>query len=1129
MLAKQRTEFIQFASGDARYVFFPSGDIREFTNKHFMINQFVGTPMETSVNNIYLKVKMPDGTVRVSALLGSKSKSEVAVAENAMIYTGQVEGVQYKVIFSFVDSVWFWHVEISGNGEAVQLVYGQDAGVGDKGGVRTNELYLSQYLDHFIDEGEQGYTICSRQNQSQGGQFPYLQQGCLNQKIVGYSTDEMQFFGKTFRKDQKITALYQDELKEKYQYELSYIALWTEWMNLDDAKEAVFYGIFKENLETAVRHALYMDEVQNAYRSIAWENIKGEPAAKMRRREIFGEPVASEELSAEELATYFPERMLEEEEDGELLSFFKPDHTHVVLQKKEIIVERPHGNIITSLPDDKKIRKDLMTSTNFMYGLFNAQTTIGNTDSNRLLSANRGLLNLQKYTGQRVWVKLDGQYHVLTLPAAYEAGLNYSRWYYKIADDMLVIDAVAMAEEASVRLNAFSVKGRTYEFVVTSQLSMGGGEFNDDIMLETENNVVMVTPVETSPIMNYYPKLTYRITFPEGAAISDDSIFYADGQTRNGTMLTAAFEGDSFTLSMSGTLDGIFKRERQLADKQELIALPKQELQKYLAFYETFKGGFHLGFAEDVQAGDKEKKSVDRLNVLTTWYVHNAFVHFLVPRGLEQCSGAAWGTRDVCQGPMELLLTTGHYELARETLLDIFAHQYIDTKEWPQWFMFDNYPYMAGDCHGDVIFWPLKCIGDYLEYTKDTSILREKVVFRHLNGTYAPEETIAKHVLAALEAVKERFVGETALISYAGGDWDDTLQPADPKMKSRLVSAWTQALAYQALRQLSVWLQKVEDEELAAIGKEWSVIVGNIRNDFNNLLIGDDVIAGFGYVEENGEISFMLHPKDEKTGIHYRLLPLTRSIISNLVDAEQAEKNIQIIDDKLTFPDGVRLMDRPAGYDGGVSKYFQRAEQASNVGREISLQYVHAHIRYIEAMAVYGESNKVYDSFMKIVPINIRESVANAQRRQSNVYFSSSEGNFKDRYEYAEKFEELRTGEREVKGGWRIYSSGPGIFLGRLIGNMLGIRSKADVIEIDPVLPGKLDGLTFDYQCFDRKVRFCYHVARKGAGVEKIICAGQELLFIRSENPYRQGGAVITKECMTSALENNNEVHIYLN
>ena len=36
-------------------------------------------------------------------------------------------------------------------------------------------------------------------------------------------------------------------------------------------------------------------------------------------------------------------------------------------------------------------------------------------------------------------------------------------------------------------------------------------------------------------------------------------------------------------------------------------------------------------------------------------------------------------------------------------------------------------------------------------------------------------------------------------------------------------------------------------------------------------------------------------------------------------------------------------------YTGGTSRIFKRAESAANFGREVGLQYVHAHIRYIEA------------------------------------------------------------------------------------------------------------------------------------------------------------------------------------
>ncbi len=100
-------------------------------------------------------------------------------------------------------------------------------------------------------------------------------------------------------------------------------------------------------------------------------------------------------------------------------------------------------------------------------------------------------------------------------------------------------------------------------------------------------------------------------------------------------------------------------------------------------------------------------------------------IHFLMPHGLEQPGGAAWGTRDICQGPFEYFLSTGNYGIIREILLNIFSHQESTTSEWPQWFMFDRYEMNAGECHGDVIFWPLKSLADYLTASQDYTILQE--------------------------------------------------------------------------------------------------------------------------------------------------------------------------------------------------------------------------------------------------------------------------------------------------------------------------------------------------------------------------------------------------------------------
>ena len=45
-------------------------------------------------------------------------------------------------------------------------------------------------------------------------------------------------------------------------------------------------------------------------------------------------------------------------------------------------------------------------------------------------------------------------------------------------------------------------------------------------------------------------------------------------------------------------------------------------------------------------------RELARIGTALPWFVHDAVVHYLSPRGLEQYTGGAWGTRDVSQGPV---------------------------------------------------------------------------------------------------------------------------------------------------------------------------------------------------------------------------------------------------------------------------------------------------------------------------------------------------------------------------------------------------------------------------------------------------------------------------------------------
>ena len=1081
--------FIDVKQDKMMYRFLPSGDIFTFTYDKFLVNQLRGNVKDGSANNIYLRIYDGD-TIKAYPLLGIKSKSLLSATHNSLVYEGTIEEIHYKVTFRPVNNIWFWNITLQGSNKNVDLIYGQDIGIAEENSVYTNELYISEYLGHSVFESNNGYVVCSRQNMPSSGCYPYIQQGIIGAKAVHYSTDGLQFFGLSYKENNIPEILTSDLLDYNLQYEFAYTALQTERINVNGEYSFAFYGLFLPTHPEAVKEVEFQKEIQEAYIEAQNESDKVTLINPICIKKEFCTPFSSPSFTQDEINILYPDRILEETKDGKLLSFFTNDHSHIVTKDKELLTERPHGTIIITPPNTKNVDSHIISSTQYMYGIFNSHVVTGNTDLHKLLSTPRGFLNVMKNSGQRIYLRIGGKYRLLTLPGLFEMGMNYSKWYYKLPDDILTIIAYTAADRSDLILEVSSKNSKKYDYIITNQLVMGNNEYTRDITYtEIEDGIRFNLDAEN------YPGLHYELTIPgQNFTLCDDSIFFEEEKSFDETFLTVSLKDNSnFQLIIKAYLT-----ENDISHDANYTLT--EEKKKAYAFYQKLINNFHLDIDN---TANKERTQI--LNETIWWYSHNAMIHFSMPHGLEQPGGAAWGTRDVCQGPMEFFLATQNYTIMRSILLIVFSHQNIDTKEWPQWFMFDKYQINAGECHGDIIFWPLKSVSDYIIASGDKEILNELLPY---DGAPEHKETLLQHICYALENIKEtRFIKDTGLITYAGGDWDDTLQPASEELKTKLVSSWTVALAYQTFTSLSEALADIHSE----LSAEFASLADLVKKSFHDILIKNGVIAGF--LECDNTYRHMLHPVDESTGIHYRLLPMTRSIIAELVDQDQARKNVTTIQNNLKCPDGVRLMDCPAHYDGGVSRLFKRAEQAANVGREISLQYTHAHIRYIEAMAKIGNGEEAWNSLFTINPILIQHSVKNANIRQSNLYFSSSDGDYNDRYEYERNFGLLKTGEIKVKGGWRLYSSGPGIYIRQLVSNVLGIRFNKEGLIIDPVLPAELDGLEFTYQCFGRKLHFQFRINE--ANATKAFNNKKEIPSTSLVNPYRNSGILISKEELT--------------
>jgi cellobiose phosphorylase len=99
-------------------------------------------------------------------------------------------------------------------------------------------------------------------------------------------------------------------------------------------------------------------------------------------------------------------------------------------------------------------------------------------------------------------------------------------------------------------------------------------------------------------------------------------------------------------------------------------------------------------------------------------------------------------------------------------------------------------------------------------------------------------------------------------------------------------------------------------------------------------------------------------------------------------------------------------------------------------------------LRYAEAMSVLGDREGLWDALVVANPIAVTERLDHATLRQRNAYFSSSDAAFRERYEACAKWDLAKAGEVAVDGGWRIYSSGPGIYVALVIQHALGVRRR---------------------------------------------------------------------------------------
>ena len=1090
-----------------------NGSIQRLDHADILLNLFLGNEVEGGPANLYLRRQGKE--VAAVPLLGPLSPSAVCCDNGSLTLKGEWQGIHYvlALVLAKTSSAWFWHVSLENTGantETVDLIYAQDIGLAHYGAVRINEYYVSQYVDHTpLAHPERGWVVACRQNQAMGGRYPWCVIGSLG-KGVSFATDALQVHGFATRSGQPPKAMVLGLPGVRLQHEHSMVAIQDAPLRLEPGERAErgFFGWFEDSHSSATSE----DDLSFVDKALAlpeaspnWGTHDNE--ARLSTPSLFATapPLDALELTGDELTELFGENWREVEwEKGQLLSFSVGDRSHVVTKAKELSILRPHGHILRTggdlTPDEAAL-----TSTVWMSGVFHSMVTQGHVSINRFLSTTHSYLSLFRSHGQRLFVEIDNRWRLLDVPSAFEMKPEACRWFYRYAGGLIRFESVACTDHHELRLSIEVLSGPALRCLLSNHVAINGddGSASIPVQYSQDGEGILIHPEADSEVGQRFPNGRFRIAPLNRTSIESvggDELLFADGQSRHQPFLC---------LMTKPAIHAGFSITGGLVPATETTAMSADR------YWTEMQAGLRVHPPVDSPLAG----NVRRLAEILPWLAHNALIHFLAPRGLEQYSGGGWGTRDVSQGPVELLLSLGRLEPVRDLLLRVFKAQNPDG-DWPQWFMFfeRERSIRPDDSHGDIVFWPLLALAQYLVASEDATILDETVPYFHAEGDeLAEKETLREHIKRSLVVIAQRIIPGTHLAAYGHGDWNDSLQPVDPAMRERLCSAWTVTLHYQMLITLGDALIRLGLGEDAV---EFHGMAEHVREDFQRLLIVDGILTGFAYFRDDGKIECWVHPRDKDTGLSYSLLAMVHAVINGLFTPAQAREHLALIERHLLGPDGARLFDWPMAYHGGLQTYFQRAESSSFFGREIGLMYTHAHLRYAEALWHYGDVENFFLALCKANPILIRQLIPMAAMRQANCYYSSSDAAFADRYEAFERYDEAMQGHVALEGGWRVYSSGAGICMSLILRCFLGLRQEKTLLILDPVIPPSLDGLTIDWEMAGYCFEVAYQIKSLGYGPVAVSLNQTELPFSRSDNPYRVGAVEIPMAEVRGKLTN---------
>ena len=470
----------------------------------------------------------------------------------------------------------------------------------------------------------------------------------------------------------------------------------------------------------------------------------------------------------------------------------------------------------------------------------------------------------------------------------------------------------------------------------------------------------------------------------------------------------------------------------------------------------------------------KVETPLESMNILLNgWLLYQTYCSRMLARSGYYQSGGALGFRDQLQDCISLKYISP--DILRKQIIKHSKHQFVegDVEHW--WH--EETSRGIRTRFSDDLLWLPYMVAEYIEFTKDNSILNEET--NYITGEilqegiderydlYKPsnlKENIYKHCVRAIE--KSLNFGKHGLPKIGSGDWNDGFSTVGNKGIGE--SVWLGFFLYRVLDRFIPICKIMGDEELAV---KYKNIMIELKKNLNK--------AGWdgrwykrAFMDDGNELGSI---KNEECKIDS--IAQSWATISGAGDNDKKYISISSLENHLVDKEIgiIKLLDPPFEKSKLEPGYIKAYIPGT---RENGGQYTHGSIWAIIAEAMLGFGDKAIEYYRMINPIEHSRTKEEAKKYKVEPYVMAAD---------------IYGGSLAGRGGWTWYTGSSSWMYEAEIRYILGLNINGNILKVNPCIPSNWT----EYKIRFRYGKSVYNIkvlnkTGKNTGVSKILLNGIE-------------------------------------